>query len=139
MKYLKIKTQKDLDTFLKKANYLEDAIIKEVVFLNHAYVDKDFLMFGDDSETGSNVKILIQTQWKDVPVVELLCTNVEYIALDYRYDLGVYGIVGPNKTSLYFDETQSKTNSIVSQSVEYRFLGESFLGNEAFLSNWNNQ
>lgn len=135
MEYVEIKTQEDFETLLKNTHYCEDALIKEVALINDSYVDDKYQMHSYGASF-FNVKILIQTQWKDVPAVELLCLGVETIALECRCELGVYGNVESGKIRLFFDESRSETNSIVAKGVKYRTFGADHLGHTAFFHHW---
>jgi hypothetical protein len=132
MKYNLIQNQDDFDYFLKRFHFVEDALIKMVSIQNRSYVDSDYRMFGNGDDL-LTVRILFQTQWEDIPVVEILCEDVAQFAMEKNYVVGLYGQVKPDSFTLYFDDRKNLSNGIRGRTVKYRELSESFLGKDSRL------
>jgi hypothetical protein len=69
----------ELNEFLERVGYFHDGVIREIHWVNDAYVNSDYSMLMSESPAA---RILIQTQWEYAPAVELSLFNVILIHLD---------------------------------------------------------
>lgn len=68
-----IKTDADMQEFLRECGHFHDGVIKELHLLNTGYVGSDFSM---SCNLRYYIRLLVQTQWQHAPAMEILFGNV---------------------------------------------------------------
>ena len=124
-----ISNQACLDAFLERVDYLHDAMLRELVILSRGYVDERGFMFGDVEPY--DARLIFQSQSPDSPCIELICEDVQKLAIAPRFPLDPSGSVAESGTVLYLAKgTCSDRYMVAAKAMRYRVHGRSLLGEE---------
>ena len=74
-----LRTQQEIDEFMKKIHGFHDSCIKEMKYSSGAYVEKNLSML--PINTKRTLTVLIQRQFEDIPALELEFSELEYAVM----------------------------------------------------------
>lgn len=74
-----LRTQQEIDNFMKEIIGFHDSCIKEMKYSSGAYVDKNLSML--PTNTKRTLTVLIQRQFDDISALELEFSGLEYIRM----------------------------------------------------------
>lgn len=74
-----LRTQQEIDEFMKKIHRFHDSCIKEMKYSSGAYVDTNLSML--PVNTKRTLTVLIQRQFDDISALELEFSGLEYIRM----------------------------------------------------------
>ena len=74
-----ISDERSLNTFMSMIGHFHDGCIKEIKYLSGAYVGEDLAMYPINDKRV--LKVIIQRQYRDIPVVELEFEGLKYLRL----------------------------------------------------------
>ncbi|MDD3588219.1 MAG: hypothetical protein PHQ75_13630 [Thermoguttaceae bacterium] len=138
MKYISIENNKELEYLL---SFFDDSIIHECIIKTHGYVDDKYYMYNDWGNF--DLKMLLQIQDEDTPALEIVFRNVTQFKFSKIVLENPKGYIIESKLCIVYDQPLevivTKDNflsvcDIVSEKIEYRFLNNHYLGENASLT-----
>lgn len=128
-KFTFIHDEASLNEFLKKADYMHDALLREVGILSRGYVGENRLMYGDVDPY--DVRLVFHSQSKETPCFEIICEEVYKFRFEIGFSLDPSGLIDGEKISLYFIEGTGRERFMVSaRLMRYRLLSRDYLGGD---------
>jgi len=126
MTMTKISTNKEMNGFLSRADHFHDTIIREISIVARGYVDAEYSLHGDLDPF--DARVFLQTQFSDMPGIELRFDEVTRFCVYPPYDLAPSGIVEEGRVRFSFTPLRDEELQVVASAMRYRFLDSSCLG-----------
>jgi len=115
-----------LNEFLGQADNFHDAIMRECGIVARGFVDSERLLHGDTEPF--DALVFLQTQFEDIPGIEIEFDGVTRFCLDKSFDLRPSGFVKQGEVRFSFTSTGSKEPQVIATAMRYRFLDKACLG-----------
>lgn len=117
-----INSSESLEIFLNEVDLFEDALVHEAILLNSGYVDTEGSMHGDTDRP--NARVIIQSQFDNVAVVEMELIRVSIFNLKFSARLQMEGETLKEGVALYLCGKGSANNvQLRAKEIRYRMLG----------------
>ena len=132
MTMTEITTNEALNEFLNQADSFHDAIIRECGLVARGYVDEERWLHGDTEPF--NARVFLQTQFDDVPGIEIEFDGVTRFCVDRPFGLRPSGFVEEGRVNFSFTALGAKESQIAATAMRYRFLDKTCLGEKRLIA-----
>lgn len=126
---ISIENNSDLLSFLERVDSFHDAIIRHCILLARGHVDSQRCMHQDLGPF--DAMVLVQTQFADLPGVEIAFDGVTRFSIGQPADLEPQGIVQGDEIRFSFAGSLEPIPDVIAAGMRYRLLDASCLGPEA--------
>lgn len=126
--WIEVRSSDELEALLVKTQGFHDALIKEIVIFSEAYVQEDRSAY--ENSFVYNGSIVIQSQWREYPVVEIVLFEIESFCFKLPYWMRSDAEYKDEKIFFYpwGKRAVDQEEAIVARHMFYRIRTEGGLG-----------